>query len=436
LILAVLPASAAVLGWSRVHSPNPAGSGDLLGIACESSSSCVAVGQSSEGTLAEVGGGATWRITPTPNPAGAGGDTLYGVGCASPVDCFAVGSALDRSPFNPSPNSIGGLIEHWDGSSWAIEPNPDAHEAGVALNSVSCSSSSTCIAVGSMGGNSPVPTAERWDGTSWTTLSVPAPASAPQGALGSVSCTSASDCIAVGGVGNGTNLSNSLGTLAEQWKGTTWRIQASPTSQLAGYGLSAVSCSAPSSCTAVGVTNTGMLAERWNGTAWSVQKAVSPPGSEFTLNGVSCPSAVVCEAVGYVVARSPINVAERWNGSAWSLQKMPQVPALTDIGEPAVACASASACVAVGGYAQSGPSQTLIDEFAVLPCVVPNLKGKGLRRATGGIRHADCSLGRVSKRYSSTIKLGRVISQKPKPGLTEPAGSKISLVVSRGRKRR
>jgi beta-lactam-binding protein with PASTA domain len=35
--------------------------------------------------------------------------------------------------------------------------------------------------------------------------------------------------------------------------------------------------------------------------------------------------------------------------------------------------------------------------------------------------------------YSKTVKRGRVISQKPKPGAVLPNGGKVNLVVSRGR---
>jgi PASTA domain len=433
LALVTVPASAAALGWSRVfHGPNPAGQGQLLGVACPSASSCVAVGQSSEGTLAEVGGGATWRITTTPDPAGSGGSTLWAVACPSSADCVAVGAAYDQSAFNPSPNFLGGLIEQWNGSSWTIQPNPDAHEAGVFLNGVSCSSSSACIAVGSIDGYTPLPMALRWDGTSWTTMTVPAPAGL-QSYLESVSCTSATTCIAVGGGGNSAGTLG--GTLAEQWNGTAWRILSSPTSQSQGDLLNAVACASASACTAVGQTTSGTLVERWNGTAWSVQNT-AVPGGESLLSGVSCPTATACTAVGYVVAGFPQTLAERWNGSTWSIQPMPKVPAITDIGAPAVACVSTSACTAVGGYARSGPHQTLIDQYGVLPCVVPDVKGQTLKAATRAIHDAHCSLGPITRRSSSTVKKGRVISQKPKPNLTEPGGSKIALAVSRGRKRR
>jgi len=47
----------------------------------------------------------------------------------------------------------------------------------------------------------------------------------------------------------------------------------------------------------------------------------------------------------------------------------------------------------------------------------------------------DCRVGRIRRAYSNTVKRGRVISQKPKPGRVLPIGGKVNLVVSRGRKR-
>jgi dipeptidyl aminopeptidase/acylaminoacyl peptidase len=71
---------------------------------------------------------------------------------------------------------------------------------------------------------------------------------------------------------------------------------------------------------------------------------------------------------------------------------------------------------------------------ALTPCVVPKLKGKTLAGAKRSINKADCALGQINKQYSATVEAGRVISQKPKPHLTRPAGSKIALLVSHGRK--
>ncbi len=67
-------------------------------------------------------------------------------------------------------------------------------------------------------------------------------------------------------------------------------------------------------------------------------------------------------------------------------------------------------------------------------CTVPGVKGKTLASAIRAIRRADCRVG-ISRRYSTWVRLGRVISQSPSPGTMGPARYKVYLVVSRGRKR-
>jgi alpha-tubulin suppressor-like RCC1 family protein len=68
-------------------------------------------------------------------------------------------------------------------------------------------------------------------------------------------------------------------------------------------------------------------------------------------------------------------------------------------------------------------------------CVVPNVKSKTLVAAKAAISAGHCSTGSVGRAYSRSVKKGRVISQKPAPGASLPSGSKVNLVVSRGRKR-
>ena len=68
-------------------------------------------------------------------------------------------------------------------------------------------------------------------------------------------------------------------------------------------------------------------------------------------------------------------------------------------------------------------------------CTVQNVKGKTLPAAKRTIARANCRVGKIRRAYSKTVKRGRVISQKPKPGTVLPGGGKVNLVVSRGRKR-
>jgi hypothetical protein len=67
-------------------------------------------------------------------------------------------------------------------------------------------------------------------------------------------------------------------------------------------------------------------------------------------------------------------------------------------------------------------------------CLVPKVRGKMLKAARRAIRRANCSLGRVRYARSGRAR-GRVIAQSPRPGARRPRGTRVSLVVSRGRQR-
>lgn len=66
-------------------------------------------------------------------------------------------------------------------------------------------------------------------------------------------------------------------------------------------------------------------------------------------------------------------------------------------------------------------------------CVVPNLKGKKLVAAEKAITQAHCAVGKVKKTGSSHVKKGSVISQSPGAGKSLSEGTKVSLVVSKGK---
>ncbi len=314
----------------------------LGGVSCTSATACTAVGTyaGSSNTLlplAERWDGSTWTIQTTPTPPGAFDTQFASVFCTSGTSCTAVGSYDSTSGYAT-------LAEHWDGTSWTIEPTPppdSGSDSFLELDSVSCTSDTACTAVGEgIDERTFANTAlvERWDGTSWTVQSTPNPAGRR---LHGVSCTSTTACTAVGENGDGT-------TLAEVWDGSTWTVQPTPGTGL----LESVSCTTSTACTAVGFsggTFSGTpVAERWDGTAWTTQ--TTPTVSDAELLGVSCTSATACQAVGERTGASDgytHTVAEHWDGTSWSQQPTPR-----PIGKFAtlngVSCTSATQCTAVG----------------------------------------------------------------------------------------
>src|SRR5205085_124752 len=127
----------------------------------------------------------------------------------------------------------------------------------------------------------------------WTVQPTPNPAGAVYSYLSAVTCTSPKACLAVG-------YSSKMATLgvpvAERWNGTKWTIQHIPSVPGADHThLYSISCTSPRACTAVGYSNTvsgaATVAETWNGKRWSIQHTPNPHGAQYSyLNSVSCAS--------------------------------------------------------------------------------------------------------------------------------------------------
>jgi hypothetical protein len=270
-----------------------------------------------------------WSIQTTPNPLGLPGveiDVLSGVSCWSATACAAAGYYLDTEGI------VVGLVEGWNGTTWEVQPTPNhAGATGSHLESVSCSSSTACTATGyyenSQGAHFTL--AEQWNGSTWKVQTTPTSGNSAN--LASVSCTSATECTAVGQTISGNPAKKA--PLVERWNGTEWKTQtvATPSGYEEGW-FSGVSCPASNACTAVGSyisPSLGVLAlaERWNGTTWSVQ--ATPELKEYFeiyLNGVSCSAASACTAVGeyqHALRHGKEALVERWNGTSWQIQESP-----------------------------------------------------------------------------------------------------------------
>jgi subtilisin family serine protease len=68
-------------------------------------------------------------------------------------------------------------------------------------------------------------------------------------------------------------------------------------------------------------------------------------------------------------------------------------------------------------------------------CVVPRLTGRTLAQSRTLIARAGCRLGRLTRVYSLRVRSGRVVTQRPRPGLRLRRGTRINVTVSLGRRR-
>jgi hypothetical protein len=338
--------------WHSVTTPTPPGavSSAFEGVSCRSATACTAVGNYQKSsdvdvTLAEVWNGTSWKRQSTPDPSGATVSALDSVSCTSTANCRAVGYDYDGA------SDYVTLAEVWNGTSWKRQSTPNASGAVESiLDDVSCSSSTSCLAVGFDDASATPALAEVWDGTNWKIESPLTPAGGSNPSLSGVSCGSASVCTAVGSYYNASDVE---ATLVEVWNGTKWAAQSSPNpSAHLSSELLAVSCSSTASCDAVGTepgaASPATVAEEWNGTKWAIE--LSAPTATAGLSGVSCVSASDCIAVGdYVNASSTeVTLAEAWNGTSWTVQQTPNPTGAAASDLTAVSCTSATSCTAVG----------------------------------------------------------------------------------------
>jgi hypothetical protein len=91
------------------------------------------------------------------------------------------------------------------------------------------------------------------------------------------------------------------------------------------------------------------------------------------------------------------------------------------------------------GKADLATANTLPSTVSVLIntpglCTVQDVKFMTLAAAKRTIARAKCRVGKIRRAYSKTVKRGRVISEKPRPGTVLPNRGKVSLAISRGRK--
>jgi hypothetical protein len=250
-------------------------------------------------SLAEWWNGVAWQIRATPQPQGSTAGYLTGVSCTSGSSCMAVGYQYRRS------GQASALAESWTGTTWVLRPVPRApNSPDNYLLAVSCVTAHACTAVGSFTTSAYAdrPWAARWSGVAWVPHDPPNPAKTRVAALLAVSCVSANQCVAVG---YGENSLGRSKPLAESWRLSRWTIEAAavPAGGSTSY-LYGVDCPADDDCTAVGYFHTPVgddetLAEKWGAGIWRIQRTPNPATSMDTyLNSVSCIGLGTCLSVG------------------------------------------------------------------------------------------------------------------------------------------
>ena len=270
--------------------------------------------------------------------------------------------------------------------------------AGESIASVSCASSTSCVAVGSYRKSSttlaPLMLVKR--ARRWIVVHPPVPAGDPPGlvaTLTSVSCAVSGSCTVAGYLGrppavgrSGTGVDNQGLVLEEdhdEWTAVNTPPPASDPS--ASVELQGVACTGPEDCVAVGDFvsgadppstgvrgRTGLIVTEASG-VWTPLVAPSPPESTTLagstgaeLSAVSCASPVMCTAVGtYLASESEQAGSILVSGpGGWTAASAP-LPAGGDSVDSlnSLSCIDPQTCTAVGSFdADGGPRSLILTE--------------------------------------------------------------------------
>ena len=223
----------------------------------------------------------------------------------------------------------------WDGNSWTSAGTVSGSGSNIQA-SVSCPTDQFCGCAWNNENNNAQ--TSRWTGSGWSSPDT----RTTSGQYPSISCSSTSNCIAVWKTGAVVQYS--------LWNGASWSASATlHTASGAETAGPEVSCPTDGFCMAVWVHRTSgndyeVTYATWGGSSWSTPAGFTGDTTERYAPSVSCPTASVCMVVWYTDMGDPRIDAASWNGSAWSA-----VSRLSpdDGANPSVSCPSSTSCTAV-----------------------------------------------------------------------------------------
>jgi hypothetical protein len=238
--------------------------------------------------------GITAVLTASGAPAdNSGTSALYAVEAFASDNVWAAGYAYEGNLSFP-------LVEHWDGTSWSIIPNP----AGVLqsqMHGIAVVAPDDVWFVGQTWNTSDQAYILHWDGESLQ--SIPPANPSLYVSLWSVSAISANDVWAVG--------QSSNHTLTEHWDGSSWRVISSPTGS---YDfLEGVTALAANNVWAVGYTSDASEILHWDGRRWTL----SPSGTIGDYAGFRSISALAANDI-WAIGFSEGTLTEHWDGTLWT----------------------------------------------------------------------------------------------------------------------
>jgi hypothetical protein len=358
-------------------------SGQLTSVSCVSSTYCVAVGNYL--TPALKGGdyeatysNGVWTAQPlTPPSLQVGEDVLMtGVSCKAVGQCEAVGN-VDPTVQGVTFNEVGGM---W--SQGALLP-----VSGTTLQSVSCATSTWCLAVGDDG-------AAVFSSGSWSQVTPPqvvvAPYSGQPPVLTSVGCWATRACTSIGWFYDQATTHHEDLTIGYTSGGFGTPQMIAPPANVEPNGdfseLDGVSCPSAGNCLAAGISDyQPQYAVETGGTWQTAAYGAMPSGAKYFggYGGVSCANAANCLITGSWQVTPGINQGLFGLGSASSAPSVETVRSPSITSSPtsqnsalaASSCPTATFCLAVGFTSDAaGQSVPMFTTTTPAPGAVTGLK--------------------------------------------------------------
>lgn len=260
-------------------------------------------------------------------------------------------------------------------------PGDAATHPKVALDSVSCGAVGHCVAVGSYVNTAAAQEALVLTGTvtsgAWTftpsAVSLPSGAAAsPLASVDSVSCTASTECTAVGSYSDSSHHQQGLlvSEMGGAWQTATTAVPPTDATTNPDVSLTSVSCSSAGNCGAVGdyYTRSGnmqglMLSASAGSWGAGAEPSIPIAAGSVTLTTVACFATSKCAATGNYEDDSfsshPLLLSES-TGATWTAGVEPALPYANpspDANVESVACAAVGTCTAVADYTDEAGNQ-------------------------------------------------------------------------------
>jgi photosystem II stability/assembly factor-like uncharacterized protein len=324
----------------------------LYDITCSTSKACVAVGKTGscpqQGVMCNSGGyavilattdgGQTWETRSYPsNSSLFSNGYLFSVSCGSSTVCLAGGSGSQMVL----------LSSHDGGATWVSDSYPPELANGHIFQ-VYCKTASDCWALGGTSTSFILATTD--GGQSWTQQHVPSGLGINAVGLLTIGCVTTSNCVLAADAGG------SLLILGTHDGGSSWSVRPYPsTIATKSSDIGFTSCSTKGSCYISGSTSSAsggppvVVASHDSGSTWETVRFPSSLGLT-SVNWIRCADGSHCWALVSGTS-GPMMLASSDGGSSWAVQSIPSNVGLANRGLVGLACPDTSTCWAVGDNA-------------------------------------------------------------------------------------